>query len=80
MVAGSPEICAISAATVLASSRRFGFSTPAMKSSTEALVTMASVRSGMISETAPTNVVLPAPNPPEMTIFVDAGACRSECP
>jgi hypothetical protein len=31
---------------------------------------MASVRNGMISDTAPTNVVLPAPNPPEMTIFV----------
>jgi len=54
------------------------------------LVTNASVRSGMISETAPTNVVLPAPNPPEMTIFVEAAArladgsvdaCRrSECP
>jgi hypothetical protein len=28
----------------------------------------------MISETVPTNVVLPAPNPPEMTIFVDAAA------
>jgi hypothetical protein len=26
----------------------------------------------MISDTAPTNVVLPAPNPPEMTIFVEA--------
>ena len=38
----------------------------------DALVTSASVRSGMISDTAPTNVVLPAPNPPEMTIFVDA--------
>ncbi|BBZ26998.1 hypothetical protein MMAD_12930 [Mycolicibacterium madagascariense] len=36
----------------------------------EAFVTMASVRSGMISETAPTKVVLPAPKPPEMTIFV----------
>jgi hypothetical protein len=24
----------------------------------------------MISDTAPTNVVLPTPNPPEMTIFV----------
>jgi hypothetical protein len=33
---------------------------------------MASVRRGMISETAPTNVVLPTPKPPEMTIFVDA--------
>ena len=31
---------------------------------------MASVRSGMISETAPTKVVLPAPKPPEMTILV----------
>ena len=39
---------------------------------TEALVTIASVRSGMISETAPTNVVLPTPKPPEMTIFVEA--------
>jgi hypothetical protein len=36
----------------------------------DALVTIASVRSGMISDTAPTNVVLPAPNPPEMTILV----------
>ena len=52
-------------------------------------VTNASVRKGMISETAPTNVVLPAPNPPEMTIFVEAecrldmrslGARPSECP
>jgi hypothetical protein len=32
----------------------------------------------MISETAPTKVVLPEPNPPEMTIFVAPG--RSECP
>jgi hypothetical protein len=39
----------------------------------------ASVRSGMISETLPTNVVLPAPNPPEMTIFVEAAAHPSEC-
>jgi hypothetical protein len=38
----------------------------------EASVTIASVRNGMISETAPTNVVLPAPNPPAMTIFVEA--------
>ena len=45
----------------------------------EALVTSASVRSGMISETAPTNVVLPAPKPPEMTIFVDAVSRPSEC-
>ena len=40
----------------------------------DASVTIASVRSGMISETAPTNVVLPAPNPPETTIFVEAAA------
>jgi hypothetical protein len=31
------------------------------------------------SETAPTNVVLPAPNPPEMTIFVEAAPHPSEC-
>src|ERR1700742_4015344 len=35
----------------------------------EALVMTASVRSGLISETAPTNVVLPTPNPPATTIF-----------
>src|ERR1700704_4857516 len=45
----------------------------------DALVTSSSVRSGMISETAPTNVVLPAPNPPAMTIFVEAVALASEC-
>src|SRR6202023_3825348 len=41
---------------------------------TDASVRIASVRSGMISETAPTKVVLPAPNPPAITIFVDATA------
>src|SRR5882762_6449918 len=50
-----------------------------MSTPTEASVTIASVRSGMISETAPTNVVLPAPNPPAMTIFVEAVASASEC-
>jgi len=35
----------------------------------EALVMTASVRSGLISETAPTNVVFPTPNPPATTIF-----------
>src|SRR5258707_6187219 len=50
-----------------------------MSTPTEASVTIASVRSGMISETAPTNVVLPAPNPPAMTIFVEAVAPGSEC-
>src|SRR5438309_525174 len=39
---------------------------------TDASVRIASVRRGMISETAPTKVVFPAPNPPAITIFVDA--------
>ena len=47
-------------------------STPA-----DGVVTNASVRSGMISGTAPTKVVLPTPNPPEMTIFVEAAAFLS---
>src|SRR5215469_6870687 len=34
-------------------------------------VMMASVVSGVISETEPTSVVLPTPNPPAMTIFAD---------
>jgi hypothetical protein len=29
------------------------------------------VRNGTISDTAPTNVVLPTPKPPAITIFVD---------
>src|SRR5437868_8269532 len=37
----------------------------------EASVITASVVSGTISETAPTNVVLPTPKPPATTIFVD---------
>src|SRR4051812_44774856 len=47
-------------------------------SPTLAWVITASVRSGMISDTAPTKVVLPDPNPPEMTIFVDRVARLSE--
>src|SRR5687767_11310090 len=48
-------------------------------------VTRASVRSGSISETAPTKVVFPTPNPPATTIFVEAldrleGAKSTECP
>src|SRR6478735_12163575 len=35
----------------------------------DALVMTASVRSGLISDTAPTNVVLPTPKPPATTIF-----------
>src|SRR4051794_12649056 len=47
---------------------------------TPAEVMIASVVSGVISETDPTSVVLPTPNPPAMTIFADvtrpaAGRC-----
>ena len=38
----------------------------------DSLVTRASVRSGSISETAPTRVVLPTPKPPATTILVEA--------
>src|SRR3954470_24060052 len=37
----------------------------------EAEVMTASVRSGLISETAPTKVVLPTPKPPATTIFAE---------
>ena len=37
----------------------------------DALVMAASVRSGSISEIAPTKVVLPTPNPPAMTNLTD---------
>jgi hypothetical protein len=43
-----------------------------------AAVITASVRSGSISETAPTNVVLPAPNPPATTILAEV-IRLSEC-
>src|SRR5262245_40052023 len=43
---------------------------------TAASVIGASVVSGSISEIAPTNVVLPTPNPPLMTIFTVAGRDR----
>jgi ABC-type antimicrobial peptide transport system ATPase subunit len=36
-------------------------------------------RCGMISETAPTNIVMPVPNRPDMTIFVEAVPDPSEC-
>lgn len=39
-----------------------------------ASVIIASVCSGVISETDPTKVVLPTPNPPATTIFVAIGA------
>src|SRR5262245_16340221 len=53
----------------------------AMSSSASlACVISASVVSGSISETDPTNVVLPTPKPPATTILVDMGACeRSSC-
>src|SRR3954470_8663262 len=38
---------------------------------TPAEVMMASAVSGVISETEPTSVVLPTPNPPPITIFAD---------
>src|SRR5690242_20267739 len=40
----------------------------------EADVMTDSVRSGLISETAPTNVVLPTPKPPATTIFAEVVA------
>src|SRR4029453_5358368 len=42
-----------------------------------AVVMAASVVSGMISETAPTKVVLPTPKPPAMTILTGVGALAS---
>src|SRR3954463_8462433 len=50
---------------------------------TPAEVMMASVVSGVISETEPTNVVLPTPKPPAMTIFADVtrpGRCATSEP
>src|SRR5271154_5966952 len=46
------------------------------RSSTSVLATVmtASVVSGVISDTEPTNVVLPTPNPPATTIFTDVMA------
>ena len=44
---------------------------------TLAVVMAASVVSGMISETAPTKVVLPTPKPPAMTILTGVGALDS---
>src|SRR5918996_5955684 len=45
----------------------------ASSTSTLTDVIAASVRSGTISDTAPTNVVLPTPKPPETTILTDFG-------
>lgn len=41
---------------------------------------MASVVSGVISDTDPTNVVLPTPNPPATTIFTDVIAVSDTSP
>src|SRR5512133_4213965 len=47
---------------------------------TLAVVMAASVVSGMISETAPTKVVLPTPKPPAMTILTGVGGCWGDGP
>jgi hypothetical protein len=51
------------------------------RSSTSVLATviMASVVSGVISDTEPTNVVLPTPNPPATTIFTEVIAGGVPC-
>src|SRR3954447_22738917 len=50
-----------------------------LRSSTSAdtVVMAASVVSGVISEIAPTNVVLPTPKPPATTILTGIGAART---
>src|SRR4051812_11966920 len=50
-----------------------------LRSSTsdDTVVIAASVVSGVISEIAPTNVVLPTPKPPATTIFTGIGAMRT---
>src|SRR3569833_11880 len=57
-------------------------STPAMSSiRTPMSVRISSVRSGLVSETAPTIVVFPAPNPPAIRILIALGSlrpCRSK--
>src|SRR3954454_14971247 len=49
---------------------------PASSTPTDSEVIGASVVSGLISERAPTVVVLPTPNPPEMRIFTGIGGRR----
>lgn len=51
------------------------------RSSTSALaaVITASVVSGMISETEPTNVVLPTPKPPPTTILTEVSSASPPC-
>src|SRR5262250_1261964 len=52
------------------------------RSSTSVLATVmtASVVSGVISDTAPTKVVLPTPNPPATTILTEMGSGTSAPP
>ena len=56
------------------------FSGTPVRSSTPVLaaVITASVVNGVISETAPTSVVLPTPNPPATRILADLIRVRSE--
>src|SRR3954468_8907672 len=49
---------------------------PASSPPTDSEVIGASVVSGLISERAPTVVVLPTPNPPELRIFTGIGGAR----
>src|SRR4051812_23172585 len=53
---------------------------PASSTPTDSEVIGASVVSGSISERAPTVVVLPTPNPPEMRIFTGIGGLRVSAP
>src|SRR4051812_41286697 len=53
-------------------------STPATSSTPTLLsVRNSSVRSGLVSETLPTRVVLPAPKPPAITILIAFGSLRA---
>ena len=54
------------------------FRSPGSSTPTDRLVITASVVSGVISETAPTAVVFPTPNPPAMTIFAAVGYASPE--
>src|SRR5690606_36381922 len=66
-----------SIATVVVSLR----STPEMSSTPTLLsVSISSVRSGRVSETVPTIVVLPTPKPPAMTILTAVGSLRARVP
>src|SRR5215469_4653322 len=57
------------------------FSTPSSAStSTPGSLSISSVRSGLISLTEETSVVLPAPNPPAMRILIDTGPATAGSP